>query len=74
MLLADVELWSLVTSGKLPGLSVHMYNMHPDFQRGNYDENCAFFNGIFTVNAVSLHYRTSASCQLNLFYPDHSAA
>ena len=52
VLLADlhVELWSLfVTSGKLADLSVHVYNMHPDFERGNCGENCAYYNGIFTV-------------------------
>jgi len=41
VLLADlhVELWSLfVTSGKLAGWSVYVYNTHPDFERGSYGE------------------------------------
>ena len=52
VLLADlhVELQSLfVTSGKLAGWSVHVYNTHPDFERGNYGENCAYYNQVFTV-------------------------
>jgi len=52
VLLADlhVELQSLfVTSGKLAGWSVHVYNTHPDFERGNYGENCVYYNQIFTV-------------------------
>jgi len=43
VLLADLhgELGSVfVTSGKLAGWSVHVYNTHPDFERGNYGENC----------------------------------
>ena len=50
--LADlhVVLWSLfVTSGKLPGWSVHLYNTHLNFERGNYDANCAYYNRIFMV-------------------------
>ena len=53
VLLADlhVELWSLfVTSGKLAGWSVHVYNTHPDFERGSYGENCAYCNQIFMVS------------------------
>jgi len=26
-----------------------MYNTHSDFERGNYGENCAYYNRIFTV-------------------------
>jgi len=36
-----------VTSGKLAGWFVCVYtNMHPDFERGNNGENCAYYNGI----------------------------
>jgi len=52
VLLADlhVELWSLyVTSGKLAGWLVHVYNMHPDFERCNRGENCVYYNQIFMV-------------------------
>jgi len=52
VLLADLhaELRSLfVISRKLAGWSVHMCNMHPDFERGNYGKNRAYYNRIFTV-------------------------
>jgi len=34
---------------ELAGWLVHMYNMHPDFERGNYGENSAYYNHIFIV-------------------------
>ena len=39
---------SFVTSGKLAGWSVHLYNTHPDFERGK-SENCAYYDRIFTA-------------------------
>ena len=40
---------SFITSGKLEGWSVHVYNKHPDFETGNYGENCVYYNQIFMV-------------------------
>ena len=40
---------SSVTSEKLADWSVHDNNTHPDFETGNYRENCACYNRIFTV-------------------------
>jgi len=41
---------SFVTSGKLAGWWVHMYNSHPNFEIVIYGENCAYYNQIFTVH------------------------
>jgi len=43
---------SFVTSGKLAGWSVHLYNTHPDFERGK-SENCAYYDRIFTADGTS---------------------
>ena len=45
--------WTLVSFchfWKLAGLSVHVHNTHPDFERDNYGENCAYYNRILTVH------------------------
>ena len=41
--------WSLasfVTSGKLARWQVHVYNMQPNFESGNWGQNCAYYNEI----------------------------
>jgi len=51
--------WTLVSfiiTGKLAGWSVHVYNTHSDFERGNYGENCAYYNRIFTVCVIRSCY------------------
>ena len=61
VLLADlhIELRSLLSLlGNWPAsqvsASVHVYNTHPDFERDNYGENCAYYNRIFTVPVENL--------------------
>jgi len=56
---------SFVTSGKLAGWSVHVYNMHPNFERGNCGENCAYYNGLFIVLILIYIYfmSTQLICQ-----------
>ena len=51
MLLADlhVALVSFCHFLETGRLSVHLYNTHPEFERGNYGKNCAYYNGIFTA-------------------------
>jgi len=46
---------SFVTSGKLAGWSVPVYNTHPNFERGNCGDNCAYYNRIFAVHLNVAH-------------------
>jgi len=41
---------TFITSRKLAGWLVCIYNMHPDFERSNKGEKCAYHNQIFTVS------------------------
>jgi len=38
-----------VIIGKLAGLLVNMYNIHPLVERGNNSQNCAYYTLDFTV-------------------------
>ena len=51
VLLADlhVELRSLLSLLGNWQADQFVYNWHPNFERGNYRENCAYYNGISTV-------------------------
>ena len=42
-----------VTCGKLAGWFVHMYNMHPNFERSSNGENCACYNRILRYLGVA---------------------
>jgi len=44
----------ILLPGKLAGLLIYVYNMHPHFERGNNGQNCAYCNQIFTVHCGRL--------------------
>jgi len=51
VLLADlhVELQSLLSLLRNWQADQLVYNTHPNFERSNYGENCAYYNGISTI-------------------------